>query len=64
MVIELKVTLILFSPYQRIKCSCKQTRDKTNKVLMTICLDKELLKQFKRVAQKDMHTQISWVSCR
>ena len=27
---------------------------KQNKVLMTICLDKELLKQFKKVAQKDM----------
>ena len=27
---------------------------KQNKVLMTICLDKELLEQFKKVAQKDM----------
>ena len=27
---------------------------KRNKVLMTICLDKELLKQFKKVAQKDL----------
>ena len=27
---------------------------KQNKVLMTICLDKELLKQFKKIAQKDM----------
>ena len=27
---------------------------KQNKVLMTICLDKELLKQFKKVAQKDL----------
>ena len=33
-----------------------QTNQKINqnKVLMTICLDKELLKQFKKVAQKDM----------
>ena len=29
-------------------------KDKYNKVLMTICLDKELLKQFKKVAQKDL----------
>ena len=27
---------------------------KQNKVLMTICLDEELLKQFKKVAQKDL----------
>ena len=27
---------------------------KQNKVLMTICLDKELLEQFKKVAQKDL----------
>ena len=33
-----------------------QTKQKIiqNKVLMTICLDKELLKQFKKVAQKDL----------
>lgn len=30
------------------------TKLKSNKVLMTVCLDKELLKQFKKVAKKDM----------
>ena len=29
-------------------------KTKQNKVLMTVCLDKELLKQFKKIAQKDM----------
>ena len=32
----------------------KSQKIKQNKVLMTVCLDKELLKQFKKIAQKDV----------